>query len=118
MLKLKYRPCIIQIQIPIFDINRNSLFESIYLEHQWIDDATGEGQSTDFKKNLSKFGFDTTLVRKKLVGITTDGQYEKLGLDKHLSKRLVKDTHLAWDPMHRLELAQKHADYAKSSKRF
>lgn len=62
---------------------RKSLFDSIYLEHQWVD-ATGQGLSADFNNTLEKFGFDLTFIKKNLAGIATDGQYIKLGVEKHL----------------------------------
>ena len=107
---------IIDVKVPIFDIKIDNLFESIYLEHQWIDNSTGEGLCNDFFKILEKIVFNRPFVRKNLVGIGVDGQYVKCGIKKHLKSILVRDDLVTWDPMHHLELCLKHAALPKIMK--
>lgn len=105
---------IIGIRIPIFDIQRDSLFQTLYLEHQWVDDSTGEGLVQDFINTLEKFGFNKPYIRKNLAGVATDGQYIRCGIAKHLKSALIRDIAVNWDPMHCLELAHKHSSVPKA----
>lgn len=49
-------------------------------------------------------------LRKNLVGVANDGQYVKLGLDKHVKKKkIVRVIFLMWDPMYILLLVKKNS---------
>lgn len=95
---------IIGLRIPIFGMQRDNLFQTLYLEHQWVDDSTGMGLFQDFINTLEKFGFNKPFIQKNLAGVVTDGRYIRCGIAKHLKNVLVRDVALNWDPMHRLEL--------------
>ncbi|GBN17062.1 hypothetical protein AVEN_63808-1 [Araneus ventricosus] len=91
---------IVGLRIPIFDINTNNLFHSIYLEHNFVNDISGKGLSSSILKTLLKFGLDAQYVREHLAGIAVDGQYIKLGVANHIKG----------DMMHNIELMEKNAE--------
>ncbi|GBM01691.1 hypothetical protein AVEN_271942-1 [Araneus ventricosus] len=88
---------IVGLRIPVFDINTNNLFHSIYLEHNFVNDFSGEGLSYSILKALLKFGLDAQYVREHL---TVDGQYIKLGVANHIKG----------DMIHHIELMKKNAE--------
>lgn len=102
---------IVGLRIPVFDINRDNLFHSVYLEHNFVNDFTGHGLACSILSTLNKFGFDLAFLRKKLVGLAVDGQYIKLGVANHIKEKLsLNYVPASWDMMHRIELIQKHSE--------
>ncbi|GBO09856.1 hypothetical protein AVEN_4070-1 [Araneus ventricosus] len=79
---------IVGLRIPIFDINTNNLFHSIYMEHNFVNDFSGKGLSSSILKTLPKFGLDAQYGREHLAGIAVDGQYIKLGVENHIKDEL------------------------------
>lgn len=104
---------IIGLRIPIFDINHESFYQSIYLEHNAVTNFTGDGLSCSIINTLEKFGLEMTYIRQHLIGLAVDGQYVNLDVGKHLQDKLSKQLIVSWDPMHRIELAKKHAETPK-----
>ena len=54
-------------------------------------------------------------IKENLVGMAMDGQYTRLNIESHMSDILCKNVNLSWDPMHRIELANKDAKKASET---
>ena len=101
---------VVGLRVPIFDMLCQRLFNCVYLEHNFVQDFTGKGLTESILNTCHKFGFDSNFLRNNLVGMAFDGQYIKLGVEKHMKKELVlEDLSVSWDIMHRIELAEKHS---------
>ena len=81
---------IIGLRIPIFDINHESIYHSIYLEHNAVTDFTGDGLVCSILNTLEKFGLANTYILQHLTGLAVDGQYINLDTGKHLQDKLKK----------------------------
>lgn len=101
---------IVGLRVPIFDISSEHLYNCIYLEHNFVHDFTGKGLTQSILNTCKKFGFDLSFLRNNLVGMAFDGQYIRLGVEKHIRDELaLENISVSWDLMHRIELAEKHS---------
>ncbi|GBN10945.1 hypothetical protein AVEN_147279-1 [Araneus ventricosus] len=97
----------------MFEINHKTFFQSIYLDHNAVTDFTGEGLSGSILNTTEKFGLVLKYIGEHLTGLAVNGQCVKLGVAKHLKKKLSKDIIVSCNPMLKIELIRKHAEVPK-----
>lgn len=100
---------IIGIRVPIWDINNPNINRDIYIRHSAIGYGSGESMVDHLLTNVEMFGIPLPYIRKYMVGMAMDGQYTCLNIGSIMGKVLLKPINLSWDPMHRIELANKDA---------
>lgn len=107
---------IIGVRVPIWDMNISKINRDIYVRHSAIGYGSGKAMVEHLLNNLESFGIPMPYIKKNLVGMAMDGQYTCLNIESHMSDILCKNVNLSWDPMHRIELANKDAKKASETK--
>ena len=93
------------IRIPVYDLKYSSLTKDIYLKSASVKHHDGLSICNHMLDSVEAAGFPRVYIRKNLSGGAFDGQYTSLNIGKHMSDVLDSHTNIAWDPMHRVQLA-------------
>ena len=85
---------IMEIRVPIWDLNNSAINRDVYIRHSAIGYGSGEAVTDHLLENMTAFGFEMRYVRKHLIGMAMDGQYTCLNVENHMESRLSKELSL------------------------